>query len=146
MSNKPLIDSLKVVLADSYALYLKTQNYHWNVEGPHFKAIHELLEDHYTDLAEAIDDIAEIIRALGAKAPGTWQAYEALTSIVGGDENADAKTMLDHLAKDHELILKSLFSGVKEAQKVEDEVVVGALAERMTIHRKNLWMLKSMLK
>lgn len=146
MTNQPVIDALKAALADSYALYLKTQNYHWNVEGSQFKAIHELLEEHYTDLATAIDEIAELIRTLGAKAPGTWKAYEAITKIEDGDEDADSKTMLSHLAKDQELIVETLLKGIEAAQKAGDEIVAGALTDRATIHRKNHWMLKSMLK
>ena len=146
MTNQPVVESLKAALADSYALYLKTQNYHWNVEGPLFKGIHELLEEHYTDLALAIDEIAELIRTLGVKAPGTWKAYEAITSIKDGDENADAETMLSHLTTDQKLIIETLSKGIRAAQKAGDEVVAGALTNRMEIHRKHHWMLNSMLK
>lgn len=146
MSNQPVIEALKAALANSYALYLKTQNYHWNVEGPQFKDIHELLEVHYTDLSTAIDTIAELIRTLGAKAPGTWKAYQAITDIEDGDEYADSKTMLSHLAKDQQLIIETLLKGVKAAQQAGDEVIIGALVERISAHRKNHWMLQSMLK
>ena len=104
MTNQPVIEGLKNVLADSYALYLKTQNYHWNVEGPHFKPLHVLFEEQYTDLATAIDEVAELIRGLGAKAPGTWGAYEALTNIKDGDENASADAMVKALAEDQAVI------------------------------------------
>ncbi len=146
MLNQPVIEVLKNALADSYVLYLKTQNYHWNVEGAQFKEIHELLEEHYTDLAAAIDEIAELIRTLGAKAPGTWKAYEKLTKIEDGDESADSKTMLTHLAKDQQLIIETLVKGIETAQKAGDEVVAGALTDRAAVHRKNQWMLNSMLK
>jgi starvation-inducible DNA-binding protein len=146
MSNEPVIEALKTVLADSYMLYLKTQNYHWNVEGPQFNGIHTLLEEQYTDLAAAIDEIAELIRTLGAKAPGNWKAYEALTKIKDGDENSDSTTMVYHLAQDQELIFETLMNGVKTAQNAEDEVVAGALTDRAAVHRKNHWMLNSMLK
>ena len=146
MSNQPVIEVLKDTLADSYALYLKTQNYHWNVEGAQFKEIHELLEEHYTELATAIDEIAELIRTLGAKAPGTWKAYEKLTKIEDGDESADSKAMLTHLANDQQLIIETLLKGIQIAQKAGDEIVAGALTDRAAVHRKNFWMLSSMLK
>lgn len=146
MGDRSVAEALKLVLADSYALYLKTQNYHWNVEGPHFRSIHKLLEEHYQDLSVAIDDIAELIRSLGEKAPGTWKAYEKVTKIENGDENADARTMLTHLKEDQEHIVATLQNGVEIAQKEGDEVVVGMLTDRMGVHRKNHWMLSSMLK
>jgi len=141
-----VIQALKMVLADSYALYTKTQNYHWNVQGIHFKTVHELLESHYTDLASAIDNVAEMIRMLGDKAPGTWTAYAAITKIKEGDEQADCITMLHHLAQDQKVILDTLAQGIHAAQKAGDEVIVGALTERMAVHRKNHWFLESMLK
>ncbi len=137
--------ALKTVLANSYALYLKTQNYHWNVTGPNFKALHSLFEDQYNDLATAIDEIAELIRGLGEKAPGTWKAYEAITHIKDGDENLSANDMVNDLMNDQDIIQKSLEEAIKEAEKNNDEVVIGALVERMTVHRKNKWMLKSSL-
>lgn len=143
MSNTKTVDSLKKVLADSYALYLKTQNYHWNVTGPNFKTLHLLFEEQYTDLAAAIDTIAERIRALGAKAPGTWKAYEAITSIADGDENADADTMVNTLVADQALLVKSLKSALSSAQAEGDEVSIGLLVDRMSIHEKNAWMLRS---
>lgn len=146
MSDQTVIHALKAALADSYALYLKTQNYHWNVEGPQFKDIHELLETHYTDLALAIDELAEMIRGLGEKAPGTWKAFASLTQIEDGNETADAQSMLKHLVKDQTLILNTLQKGAVSAQKAGDEVVAGALIQRMAVHRKNHWMLASMLK
>lgn len=145
MSNQPVIDGLKTVLADSYALYLKTQNYHWNVTGPQFKGLHELFELQYTDLAAAIDDIAELIRSSGEKAPGTWKAYEALTSIEDGDENADAGTMVKQLAAAQEIISRSLQQTLDAAEKAGDEVVVDAMVGRLAVHRKNRWMLQSSL-
>ncbi len=145
MSNKPVVETLKKVLADSYALYLKTQNYHWNVEGPHFKSLHELFEEQYTDLATAIDEIAELIRTLGEKAPGTWRAYDGVRTVKDGDENADAATMVQDLADDQDVIRKTLQQALEAAQNAEDEVVIGALVDRMSVHSKNRWMLQSSL-
>jgi len=146
MSNQPVIDGMKKVLADNFALYLKTQNYHWNVEGPMFRALHEMFEEQYTDLAEANDDIAEIIRALGEKAPGTFEYYAKATSIKPGNENASAKDMAKELADDQVLIAESLTEALKAAQDAEDEVVAGYIADRLTAHRKTKWMLDSMAK
>lgn len=146
MSNEFVVESLKSVLADSYALYLKTQNYHWNVEGKEFKAIHELLESQYKDLADGIDDIAEMIRTFGEKAPGTWKDYKALTKIEDGDEYATSKNMLIALSQDQETIIQTLMKTIALAQNAGDEVVIGMLTDRIAIHRKNHWMLTSMLK
>jgi starvation-inducible DNA-binding protein len=145
MANQAVVEGLKKVLADSYALYLKTQNYHWNVEGPYFKTLHLLFEEQYQDLAAAIDEVAELIRTLGEKAPGTWRAYEAVTSIQDGDEHADASTMVKDLANDQQVMQQSLQQALEAAQAVGDEVVIGSMVERMTVHRQNKWMLTSSL-
>ena len=144
MSDKLVVDSLKKVLADSYALYLKTQNYHWNVKGPHFNSLHTLFEGQYQDLAVAIDEIAELIRALGQKAPGTWKEYEALTVIKDGNSALDANEMVLDLAKDQDEIVKnSIQKAFDAATEQGDDVVVDAMVGRMTVHRKNKWMLNS---
>ena len=110
MADKLIIDALKNVLADNYALYLKTQNYHWNVEGPNFKGLHSLFEEQYTDLSGAIDTVAELIRGLGEKAPGTFDTYIKRTSIKSGNENASAQQMVKDLLEDQTLIQKTLNS------------------------------------
>ncbi len=145
MTNKPVVDALKNVLADNYALYVKTQNYHWNVEGPHFKSLHLLFEEQYTDLATAIDTVAELIRGLGEKAPGTFDAYTKNTSIKAGNENASAEDMVKELTSDQVSIQETLQHALEAAQKAGDEVVAGFMIERMTVHRKAAWMLKSSL-
>ncbi len=145
MTNTVLIEDLKNVLADSYALYLKTQNYHWNVEGPNFVTLHTLFEQQYTDLVAAIDEIAELIRGLGSKAPGTFKQYSSLTSINDGDENNDAKSMIKDLSDDQDKIALTLNKALKTAQDEDDEVIAGALIDRLTVHRKNKWMLDSSL-
>lgn len=94
MNSNQVIETLKTALADNYALYLKTQNYHWNVIGPNFRALHLLFEEQYTDLFTANDDIAERIRTLGAKVPATLGGFAAVTNIHDGNENADAQTMV----------------------------------------------------
>ncbi|MBY0533977.1 MAG: DNA starvation/stationary phase protection protein [Rickettsiaceae bacterium] len=145
MANKPVIEGLKNVLADNYALYLKTQNYHWNVEGPNFKGLHLLFEEQYTDLAGAIDTVAELIRGLGEKAPGTFDTYIKRTSIKSGNENASAQQMIKDLLESQTLIQKTLQQCLEIAQKAGDEVVAGFMIERLTFHRKASWILKSSL-
>lgn len=143
MSNKPTAEALKVVLADSYALYLKTHNYHWNVEGPNFRTLHLMFEEQYTDLAVAVDDIAERIRALGEKAPGAFSSFSKLSSIKEGDENISAASMVEDLAASQGSIIKSLKDALEVAQKANDEVTAGLLIDRMGVHEKTAWMLKS---
>lgn len=145
MTNNNLTKSLKAALADSYVLYLKTQNYHWNVTGPSFNSLHTMFEEQYNDLFTAIDLVAERIRALGEKAPGTYAQYIKMTNIKEGDENLKASDMVKDLAKDQEIIAKTFTKVLTEAQKVKDEVTVGIAADRIEIHQKNAWMLNSSL-
>lgn len=145
MSNSPVVDVLKNVLADTYMLYLKTQNYHWNVEGPNFKALHLLFEEQYTELAMAVDTTAELIRGLGEKAPGAFDAYAKRTTIKSGNENATAGQMVEELAADQAIISKTLQHALDVAQKAGDEVVSTFVGDRLTAHRKAAWMLKSSL-
>ena len=145
MTNKTVSDSLKVALADSYILYLKTQNYHWNVTGPNFKSFHIMFEEQYNDLFTAVDLIAERIRALGEKAPGSFKKYSKITNIKEGNEDIDATSMIKELAKDQEIIVKTLTNVLKGAGDVGDEVTAGIVTDRIEIHQKNAWMLKSSL-
>jgi len=143
MSNKPVVEALKNVLADSYLLYLKTQNFHWNVTGPQFRSLHLLFEEQYQDLAAAVDTIAESIRSLGEKAPGTFEAYQKISHIKPGNENTDANNMVKELAQDQVVITKTLTNLLEAAQTAEDEVVVDLAVGRLTKHRENKWMLES---
>lgn len=136
-------NELKKVLANSFALYLKTQNYHWNVQGPHFKALHLLFEEQYTDLAAAIDEIAERIRALGEKAPGTWKAYQPMIKIDDGDENASAEKMVKEMANDQKIICETIKEALQAAQKDADEASTDLLVGRINVHEKAAWMLQS---
>ncbi|MDR3187478.1 MAG: DNA starvation/stationary phase protection protein [Holosporaceae bacterium] len=140
-----LVKLLEVVLADYYALYLKTQNYHWNVEGPRFKELHKTFEKHYEDLAEAIDTVAELIRGLNSKTIGTFSAFMKLTSIKDGNAKLSAEKMLEDLLSDHMLMEKTLIKALKEAQKDGDSVVESFVEDRLVVHRKNIWMMKSSL-
>jgi starvation-inducible DNA-binding protein len=145
MTNKNVSDSLKIALADSYILYLKTQNYHWNVTGPNFKSFHIMFEEQYNDLFIAVDLIAERIRALGEKAPGSFGKYSKITNIKEGDEDIDATSMIKELAEDQDVIVKTLTNVLKEAGNMDDEVTAGIATDRIEIHQKNAWMLKSSL-
>ena len=143
MSKKTISDSLKNLLADYFVLSLKTQNYHWNVEGPHFYTLHKQFEEQYKELQGAIDTVAELIRGLGGKTPATFETYLKRTSLKEGAENASAKEMTQDILSDYETILKSLQNGFDLCQKQNDEVIAGFIVERMTAHRKTIWMLKS---
>ncbi|KTD74762.1 Dps family protein [Legionella waltersii] len=136
-----IVKSLEVALADTYALYLKTQNYHWHVTGPQFKSLHELFEMQYTDLAEAVDQIAERLRILGHKAPATFSEFIKLTSIKEGDSSLNANSMVGELAKDNMLLIKDLSQAIKLAQDSGDEGTAAVLSERVAAHEKAHWML-----
>ncbi len=136
---------LSKLLADSYSLYLKTHNYHWNVEGPMFNTLHLMFEEHYTELAEAVDEIAERIRALGVKAPGSYTAFASLTNIdeASGDETAEE--MIRQLVIGQETVARTAREAIKAAESASDEPTADLLTQRMQIHEKNAWMLRSML-
>ena len=140
-----IADGLGRVLADSYTLYLKTHNYHWNVTGPLFNSLHLMFEEQYTELALAVDQIAERIRALGFKAPGSYTAYAALTGIPEDEGEPDAKTMLRNLVIAQETVVRTARSVFPLVDKAGDEASADLLTQRIQIHEKNAWMLRSML-
>lgn len=144
-SSKAVIDSLSRVLADSYTLYIKTHGHHWNVEGPNFPALHAMFEDQYTELADAVDQIAERIRALGAKAPAGYAAFAALTEIPESGTDIDADGMVADLLQGHEAVAESSKAALEAAEKAGDEVSVDIMVQRMTVHDKTAWMLRSTL-
>lgn len=142
---KIVADALCALLADSYTLYLKTHNYHWNVTGPMFQSLHALFEEQYTELAAAVDEIAERVRSLGFPAPGSYQAFSKLTQIEEALDVPKAEVMIRNLVNDHETIIRSareLFAKVDEA---DDETTADLITERMEVHEKNAWMLRSHL-
>jgi len=136
---------LSRLLADSYTLYLKTHNYHWNVTGPQFSTLHLMFEGQYTELAAAVDEIAERIRALGIKAPGSYLEFSTMTAIdeATGDESADEMTR--QLAIGQETIVRTARDVFPAADDANDEPTADLLTQRMQIHEKNAWMLRSML-
>ncbi|MGP9801007.1 Dps family protein [Rheinheimera sp. NSM] len=142
---KAIAEGLSVLLADSYTLYLKTHNYHWNVTGPMFQTLHTLFETQYNELALAVDDIAERIRALGEFAPGSYKEYAKLTSIKEADGIPSAEEMIKDLVKGQEAIAKTARSIVPVADQAADEVTLDLLTQRMTVHEKTAWMLRSLV-
>ncbi|MGH6948950.1 MAG: Dps family protein [Kiloniellales bacterium] len=141
---KRIAEGLGRVLADSYTLYLKTHNYHWNVTGPTFPQLHTLFETQYTGLATAVDDIAERIRALGHPAPGSYKQFAALSEIKEADGAVpSADKMVTTLAKDNETVVSTCRSVLPVAQEANDEATVDLLVERMREHEKTAWMLRA---
>ncbi len=136
---------LSRLLADSYTLYLKTHNYHWNVEGPMFNTLHLLFETHYMELATAVDEIAERIRALGVKAPGSYSEYAELATVEEAKGDEDAEEMIRQLVIGQETVARTAREVFPDAETASDEPTADLLTQRMQIHEKNAWMLRSML-
>ncbi|MFC6635208.1 Dps family protein [Microbulbifer taiwanensis] len=134
---------LKHLLADSYTLYLQTHNFHWNVTGPLFRELHLMFEEQYTELAEAVDDIAERIRTLGVPAPGTYQAFAKLSSIKEVAEIPPAEQMVEILTQGHEQVVKTCREVLKAAQAGDDESTIALVSDRMRVHEKTAWMLRA---
>ena len=140
-----IAEGLSRLLADSYTLYLKTHNYHWNVEGPLFNTLHLMFETHYTELQTAVDEIAERIRALGVKAPGSYSRYAGLTTIEEGTGDESAEEMIRQLVAGQEAVVRTARAAFELADDANDEPTADLLTQRMQIHEKNAWMLRSML-
>ncbi len=138
-----LAQQLSILLADTYALYLKTQNYHWHVHGVQFKSLHELFDAQYHELADAVDGIAERLRIMGHPAPATFKEYERLKTIEDGDSSLDANHMVRQLVHDHAVLIKDLNQAILSAQKLADEGTVNLLADRIEAHQKAHWMLSA---
>jgi len=133
------------LLADTYTLYLKTHNFHWNVTGPKFRDLHLMFEEHYNELATAVDDIAERIRTLGFPAPGTYSQYAELSSIKETMGIPDADEMVRILTADNETIVRTARRILPFAQEANDESTASLISDRMVIHEKTAWMLRSLL-
>jgi len=145
MAKNKVVDELKKLLASTQVLYLKTQNYHWNVTGPQFYAYHKAFEGMYEDLAEAVDEIAERIRILGEKAPATYGEYLKASKVKEGDSSISALEMLKDLTKDQGVMVKILADVMKAAEAEDDQVTIDLAVGRSSTHQKNEWMLKSTL-
>jgi len=137
-------EGLKSLLADSYTLYLQTHNFHWNVTGPQFRELHLMFEEHYTELAVAVDDIAERIRTLGIAAPGTYKAFSQLSNIDEVEGVPAAAEMVVTLTESHEQVVKTCREVLKTAQKADDESTAALVGDRMRVHEKTAWMLRAM--
>lgn len=136
---------LSRLLADSYTLYLKTHNFHWNVTGPMFNTLHVMFMEQYTELWNALDLIAERIRALGFPAPGTYREFAALTVIKESEGVPNAKEMIAQLVAGQEAVVKTARSIFPVVDAAGDEPTADLLTQRMQIHEKNAWMLRSLL-
>lgn len=139
-----IADGLKRLLADSYSLYLQTHNFHWNVTGPQFRELHLMFEEHYTELATAVDEIAERIRTLDVAAPGTYKAFAELSSIKEVDGVPAAKEMVAILTRGHEQVVKTCREVLAPAQEADDESTAALVSDRMRVHEKTAWMLRAM--
>lgn len=142
---KAIVHGLSKLLANTYLLYIKTHNFHWNVTGPHFKSLHELFEMHYTEMALAVDEIAERIRALGEYAPGSYQQFAELSTIKEAVTVPSWDVMVKELVEGHEEVAKTARSLLEKVGEAQDEVTQGLLGDRMSVHEKTAWMLRSLL-
>lgn len=142
---KGIAQGLSRLLADTYTLYLKTHNFHWNVTGPMFNTLHLMFEGQYTEMQAAVDEIAERIRALGSFAPGSFAKYHDLSSIKEEDGVPKAENMIKQLVLGQEAVVKTARSILGIATKADDQPTVDLLTRRMEIHEKNAWMLRSLL-
>lgn len=138
-------EGLSRVLADTYTLYLKTHNFHWNVTGPMFTTLHLLFEQHYTELSAAVDLIAERIRALGVPAPGSYAQFGKLTTIKEETGVPGAQDMLRQLVKDHETVIRTAREFFPRVEQAHDQPTADLLTQRMLVHEKAAWMLRSLL-
>lgn len=143
-NRQQIANGLSHLLADSYTLYLQTHNFHWNVTGPRFRDLHLMFEEHYTELATAVDDIAERIRTLDVAAPGTYKAFAALSQVEEVDGVPSAEEMVDIHTRGHEQVVKTCRQVLKLAAQADDESTVALVGDRMRIHEKTAWMLRAL--
>jgi len=144
-TRRSIAQGLSRLLADSYTLYLKTHNFHWNVTGPSFQTLHDVFETQYTELAEAVDQIAERIRSLGFPAPASYSQFGELTSIPEETGHPDAQTMIAQLVSDQQTVVRTAREVFTVVDQAGDEPSADVLTQRMQVHEKTAWMLRSML-
>lgn len=144
-ARKEITDGLSRLLADTYSLYLKTQNFHWNVTGPMFQSYHMMFEQQYNELATASDVIAERIRALGFPAPASYTQFSRLTSITEETGVPRAEDMVKQLIEGNEVVIRTCRQMLPPVERAEDQTTLDLLAERMQVHEKTAWMLRSLL-
>jgi len=140
-----IAQGLSKLLADTYTLYLKTHNFHWNVTGPMFQTLHLMFETQYTELALAVDIIAERIRSLGVYAPGTYKQFASLSSIKEEDGIPKAQDMIRLLVEGQEAVVRTARSLYASVEKASDEATADLLTQRIQLHEKTAWMLRSLL-
>lgn len=141
---KAIADGLSRLLADTYSVYYKTHSYHWNVTGPMFQTLHTMFMEQYTELWNAIDPIAERIRSLGFFAPASYGVIGKLTSIAEDKEVPAAKQMVRNLVDSHEALIRTARSILDAAEKGNDQVTLDLITQRLDIHEKTAWMLRSL--
>lgn len=144
-ARKEIADGLSRVLADTYTLYLETHNFHWNVTGPMFQTLHLMFETQYNELALAVDLVAERIRALGFTAPGTYKRFVELSAIRQSDDVPKAQDMIRLLVEGHETVARTARETFKTAEGASDQPTCDLLTQRMQVHEKTAWMLRSLL-
>ena len=142
---KELAKGLSKLLADTYTLYLKTHNFHWNVTGPHFQQLHLMFMTQYTEMWTAVDEVAERIRALGEFAPGGYKEFAALSSIKESEGQPDWKEMINQLVAGHEEVIRTCRALLPQVQEAGDESSNALIGDRLRIHEKTAWMLRSLL-
>jgi starvation-inducible DNA-binding protein len=144
-SNEAVVEALSELLASSYTLYLKTHNYHWNVTGPMFTTLHTLFEEQYTELALAVDEVAERIRTLGAFAPASFTAFAELSAVSEEKGHPKAEEMIRVLVADQKAISDVAQRVIEAAEPLNDSATADLGTRRMDLHEKNAWMLRSHL-
>ncbi|GMQ86505.1 MAG: non-specific DNA-binding protein DpsA [Acidimicrobiia bacterium] len=144
-ARKEVSAELSRLLADTYTLYLKSHNYHWNVTGPMFHTLHLMFEEHYNELALAVDEIAERIRSLGHVAPATFREFTSLNSVGEDEALPDASGMIRNLIEGHETVVATARAVVSGAEQASDIATVDLATRRVDIHEKTAWMLRSLL-
>ena len=144
-SRKKIANGLSHLLADTYTLNLKTRNFHWNVTGPMFNTLHAMFEEQYVELDAAVDEIAERIRALGLPSPGSYTQFAQITDVLEETGVPSAEDMIRQLVKDQETIARTARSVFPMADAASDEPTADLLTQRMQVHEKTAWMLRSML-
>lgn len=142
---KAIAEGLSRVLADTYTLYLKTHNFHWNVTGPMFQTLHLMFEQQYNELALAVDLVAERIRALGHPAPGSYAQFSKLSSVAEETHVPRAEDMIRQLVEGQEALVRTARSVFSTAERASDQVTIDLLTQRMQVHEKTAWMLRSLL-
>lgn len=142
---KAIAGGLSGLLADTYTLYLKTHNYHWNVTGPMFHTLHAMFMTQYTEMATAVDEIAERIRALGFPAPGSYKAYARLAKVEEEEDFPDAEEMIRRLVTGQEQVVRTAREVFPAVESAGDEASADLLTQRLQLHEKNAWMLRSLL-